>query len=388
MAVQASTLAGSVPDTREQVRTRSRILAMDALRGIALLLMALDHASFFVGAGLQAESYGGLPVTLQSIAYWGSGLLTNLASPIFWLLSGISLALFEAGRQRKGASDWSITRFMLIRAAIVLILDLTICNVFWMGQTPYVHVLTTMAVSIAILSVARLLPTQVLFGLTVAILLVYQAFLGWITPQLAAEQTQGFTQAFWLTYSYDTRPAIGFPVLGWGVLMWLGFVLGRHQSRAWVQRPMTWIALGTGLLALWLGLRLIGGYGDLGAFAAGNHWSQFLIMSKAPPSLTYLLFNLGFAALILAAFYARQAWLERYPFHWLVVVGQVSLFFYVAHIVVYNLIAHVVNALPLPGPRVIWGYGTWAAGVGILLLLGHTYRRVRLRYPRSLLRYL
>ena len=78
-----------------QVSAGSRITAIDALRGLALALMALTHAAFFIGVGMQAESYGGQRVYLQSPPYRISGLLTTLASPIFFCLAGVSLALLE-----------------------------------------------------------------------------------------------------------------------------------------------------------------------------------------------------------------------------------------------------------------------------------------------------
>ncbi len=389
MATQVSRVSAAVAVPRDQARAQGRILAIDALRGVALVLMALAHASFFMGAGLQAESYGGQPVFLQGPAYWGSALITHLASPIFWLLSGVSLALLEAGQRRKQLPESAITRFMLIRAGIILALDLTVCSIFWLGKTPYVHVLTTMAISMALLSVARLLPERVLLALTLVVLVAYQGYLSLIAPQLAANVPQSLLQALWLTYSYNTTPAIGFPVVGWGVLMWLGFWLGRRQGLPQLQRPLTWVAIAGGLLGLWLLLRLLGGYGDLGHFGqVGSSWVHFLVMSKAPPSLSYLAFNLGIAALILAAFHARVAWLERFPGQWLVMVGQVSLFFYVAHIIVYNLVAQVLLQMPLPGPRIIWGYVAWLLGMGVLLLLGYHYRKLRKRHPQSFLRYL
>jgi hypothetical protein len=66
-----------------QVGAGSRITVIDALHGMALALMVLPHAAFFIGVGMQAESYGGQRVYLQSPPYWISGLLTTLASPIF-----------------------------------------------------------------------------------------------------------------------------------------------------------------------------------------------------------------------------------------------------------------------------------------------------------------
>lgn len=368
-----------------QTATSSRILAIDGLRGLALALMALDHGAFFVGAGLQAESYGGQPVALQSPAYWLSGLLTNLASPIFFLLGGYSLALYAAAQARKGRPASATTSYILIRAAVILILDLTICNLFWRGATPYVHVLTAIAASMVILSVLRFLPARALAGVAIAALLVHQTLIGAMADSLAAGREQGLWQAFWLTYSYDTVPAIGFAVLGWGPLLWLGYALGQLQGRQALQRPRTWIIAGLALLALWLGLRLIGGLGDLGPFGqVGNTFGHFFVMSKAPPSIAYFAFNLGIAALLLAAFYAWPRLLDGGPLRWLVLIGQVSLFFYVAHIVVYNLISQLFGLVSLPGPRIVWGYLAWATGLALLLPLATWYRGMRKRYPTVL----
>lgn len=388
MAAQATSISEAVALPRERAAGAGRIVVIDALRGAALLLMALDHASFFVGAGLQAESYGGQPVALQSAPYWLSGLLTNLASPIFFLLGGYSLALYGAAQRRKGNSEWATTRYMLVRAAVILALDLTICSAFWRGDAPYAHVLTALAASMVILSVLCLLPAAALAGVAVTILLIHQALIGSMAGVLAAGAPQPFWQAFWLTYSYETVPPTHFAVLGWGPLMWLGYALGRLQGNPALRAPRTWALAGGGLLALWLGLRLAGGFGDLGAFGViGSSPAHLLVMSKAPPSLAFFAFNLGIAALLLAGFYAWPGLTSNGPLRWLVLVGQVSLFFYVTHIVIYNLVSQMLGLVSLPGPRIIWGYAAWVIGLAVLLPLGAWYREIRKRHPR-VLRYL
>jgi len=375
----------SIALPRERAASTGRIVAIDALRGVALLLMALDHASFFVGAGLQAESYGGQPVTLQSAPYWMSGLLTNLASPIFFLLGGYSLALYAAAQRRKGRPEHATTRYILIRAGLILALDLTICNLFWRGATPYVHVLTAIAATMAVLSLLRFLPPLVLAGISLTVLGLHQIAIGSLAGALAAGAPQPFWQAFWLTYSYDTRPALGFAVLGWGPLLWLGYAIGTLQGRAALRRPRTWAAAGISLLGVWLALRLAGGFGDLGAFGAvGDSAAHFLVMSKAPPSLAFFAFNLGIAALLLAGFYAWPGLTSNGPLRWLALVGQVSLFFYVMHIVIYNLISQMLGLVSLPGPRIIWGYAAWLIGLAVLLPLGAWYREIRKRHPHVL----
>jgi len=330
-----------------QVGAGSRITAIDALRGVALALMALTHAAFFIGVGMQAESYGGQRVYLQSPPYWISGLLTTLASPIFFCLAGVSLALLEQSRVRKSASPWAVSRFILARAGVIMALDLTICAWLWLGKMPYIHVLTAMGL-----------------GMSLA-------------------------QALFLTYSYETHPPVGFPVLGWGPVMWLGFVLGRNLSQPMLRQPRTWIVIGGGLLLLWLALRLIGGYGDLGAYRAGDSLPHFLVMSKAPPSLSYLAFKLGIAALIFAALIAFPTLVDAGLLRLLTLIGQTSLFFYVMHIVVYHVLAQCFFLFDPPElPGIMYGYAVWALGMAALIPLCARYRALRKRYPESVLRYL
>jgi uncharacterized membrane protein len=97
MTIRTSLPVATISTTIENPveRTTARITAIDALRGMALALIALTHAAFFIGVGMQAESYGGQRMYLQSPPYWISGLLTTLASPIFFCLAGVSLAPLE-----------------------------------------------------------------------------------------------------------------------------------------------------------------------------------------------------------------------------------------------------------------------------------------------------
>lgn len=66
-----------------QNKTSSRLIVLDMLRGIAMLLMALDHAAFFSLTGMTAESYNGIKPKLETWPHILSGLLTNIATPIF-----------------------------------------------------------------------------------------------------------------------------------------------------------------------------------------------------------------------------------------------------------------------------------------------------------------
>jgi uncharacterized membrane protein len=305
----------------------NRILAIDAMRAIALFAMALDHAAASVWVSLQAESYGGQVAVLQSWPYWVSGLFTNLAAPTFWLLSGVSIALFAASRRRRGISEWDITRHLLIRAGVIIVLDLTICELAWAGNGPYLHVLTSIGIGLAVVTLARLLPNimiAILFGGT---LLLYQVFLP--TFGIALSQTDNFLAALLLTYSTEIWPAVEFSTAGWATLMGLGYLLGQLVLEQKLSTPKPWLIGGAALLVLWFLLRIFGGFGDLTPFQQGQAWYYFVIMSKTPPALSYFSFNLGIASLMMGGLMYYSNWLTRKPFTWLVTTGQVALFFFV-----------------------------------------------------------
>lgn len=362
-----------------------RIVAIDALRGTALILMGLVHTAAFVYANIQAETYGGQPAVLQSWPYWVSALVTTIAAPVFWMLSGTSVALLEASRRRTGESEGEITRFLVIRAALLVVFDLTIADWAWSGGGPYTHILLSLAVSLIILSVLRRLPIKVIGFILFAMVLGYQLALPWIAENLS--QTPNLILAFLLGYRTTPWPAVEFSLLGWGPLMGLGYILGRFINNPVFNRAQTWIAAGLGLLTVSFGLRALGLFGDLVPYSPDQPWYYFLVMSKTPPSLTYLTFKLGLASMIMAflvAFYPR---LQTIPGRWLVICGQASLFFFIMHIMVYNVVSQTIMALNLPGPGIVRAYLAWLAGLGILIPLTRWYHGVRRSHPKSVLRY-
>ncbi len=364
----------------------ARLFAIDALRGLAIVAMALDHAAASVLVSLQAESYGGFTPQLGNWPSWVLGLFTNIASPTFWFLAGVSMTLYAQGRLRKGDDNWEITRFFLIRAVVLAVLDLTVAWLAWRGGTPYTHVLLSIGVSIAIVSLLRLAPSLVVAVVGFAWVILYQFAL----PTLAAHfnQSVAYWQAFLLYFSYETFPATEFAIFGWGSLIALGSAFGTIVRKPWLQRGRPWLFIGAGLFALWAALRASAGFGDLWHYDAALPPYYWLIMNKTPPSLTFLLFNFGVTSWVYALFLARPQWLSMRPFVWLVTLGQVALFAFVVHLVIYGLLGQVAGLLPVTAPGVVKAMSVWLIGLAILLPLCAWYRSFRRARPNTLLRYL
>jgi uncharacterized membrane protein len=365
---------------------QGRLTMVDAWRGIALLLMALEHAVNDTGGTVLAETYLGQPTQIAFSQSFLVGLLTNLAAPTFFLLGGVSVALLVSARLRRGASQWSITRFLLIRATVLIVLDLTLCAWFWPDAKGNTHVLLTLGLGILTLSILRFLPDIWLGSLIVMVGVGYQT---WLTSMpLPFPPPANIVQQLLLVPSYTLWPASEFPLLGWCVLMWGGYLIGRHIQSPYLRQPHTWLLSGLIMLGGWLLLRLLGGWGDYDPYASSLPWYYFFVMSKAPPSLTYLLFNIGWSFVLFAALLGFAVHFEaRRPGQWIIALGQVSLFVYVMHLAVYGVLGGVVQSFNLRLSPQYQGYIVWIVGLVLLIPLAYGYRRLRRTYPKSVLRY-
>jgi hypothetical protein len=172
--------------------------------------------------------------------------------------------------------------------------------------------------------------------------------------------------------------------------MALGLLVGRRFSSPRLRSPAAWLAAGAGLLLAWLALRLAGGYGNFHRFEEGEPWYWFFIMTKGPPSLVYMLFNLGLMALGLAGLLALADRVGRPPLRWLVELGQAPLFVYVIHFGLYEVLGRTLApCLSAVGLRSLAGFGVfWLVGLAPIVPLAVIYRRLKKAHPESVLQYL
>ena len=104
----------------EKTDSRSgRFFPVDALRGLIIILMALDHANYFVAHKHSPGEYWGgmLPVYDTSLAFM-TRFVTHLAAPGFFFLMGVGMYLFTEARQKHGWGKWAVIRHFLIRGII------------------------------------------------------------------------------------------------------------------------------------------------------------------------------------------------------------------------------------------------------------------------------
>ena len=113
-----------------------RLLALDALRGLIMILMALDHANWFIAQKHSIGEYWGGPYPVyHDVLAFLTRLATHPCAPGFAFLMGVGMMLFAESRKARGWSKWDIWRDLLIRGALLITLQFIVVNRAW-GLTP------------------------------------------------------------------------------------------------------------------------------------------------------------------------------------------------------------------------------------------------------------
>lgn len=383
----SSTPAAAVP----------RIEAPDALRGLIMFLMALDHAADFV-AGHHATEIWGLPIPQYTSALaFVTRLVSHLAAPGFFLLMGMGMALFAASRRARGWSERRIARHFAVRGLVLAVVDLLLVSPAFLisgvsnsspDAGPLVPgeggslwfgfgVLTALGFSMLLGGVLLRTGAAACTAIGIAVVMACQVLVPgaeavnepypvWLRVLLIPGQTGGF-----LTI-YSVLPWFGVCALGIGA----GELLRRDPARCLRWAP----AAGVAALLLFGLLRSLGGFGNTHP-AAGADWIAILSVTKYPPSIAFLLLTLGVNALLLGLL----AYLGRSPdglgsLAWpLLVLGRAPLFFYVLHLWLYTAVG-----LAIPGDTsLLVMYPIWIGGVALLLPACVRYDRFKRGRPED-----
>src|SRR2546428_123721 len=181
---------------------------------------------------------------------------------------------------------------------------------------------------------------------------------------------------------------VAYPLLPWLAIMMLGWAFGRYLPTApRVVAEHRLLGAGLAALALFVVVRGLNGYGNMRLLREDGSLVQWLHVSKYPPSLSFTALELGLAALCLATFLGidRRAPAAAHLLRPLAVLGQTALFFYLVHVHVLMLGAHVLGAAHRSGLG-----ATYAASfVAVVLLypLCARYRDYKQARPEGWPRY-
>lgn len=368
---------------------RTRINSIDILRGIVMVVMALDHVRDY----FHKEALTDDPLNLDTTTPWlfFTRFITHFCAPTFVFLAGTSAFLMGQRKSKKELSN-----FLLSRGIWLVLVEIVIVTLGWSFNPLYnvllLQVIWAIGISMIILGLLVRLPFQVIlvFGLLVVFghnLLDY--------PEAAQKNN---VNVFWkfahnarfyfLPYAENKNSGIlvAYAFLPWTGLMALGYCLG-----AWYKstvpgevRRRRLIMLGVGLLLLFVLLRFINAYGD--PFPWHSHprgplysFFSFMNVNKYPPSLLFMCVTIGTSLIFLALLEKMRAgWTSFFMTY-----GRVPFFYYILHLYLIHILCVIAffasgyGSSQIVSPQSLFlfrpptfGFNLWVVyGVWILVIL-------------------
>ena len=310
----------------------SRLLAVDALRGAVMIIMALDHVRDFVHRGAMSGASPTAIATTTPVLFL-TRWVTHLCAPVFMLTAGMGAYFYlnrnspaEAGH-RKARLAW----FLISRGLWLIVLEVTLMQLaynFDVASTYPIFLLVLWALGACMIVLAGLiwLPIPLIAGLSIAVIVLHHLADG--------VRVQG---AWILLHQVGAFPFAGrlaiapYPLVPWFAVMALGFCLGPVFSWDPPTRRRFLLRAGIAATIAFLVVRVINAYGDPSRWAWESSATltvlSFLNTSKYPPSLLFLLMTLG-PALVLLSWLGDRQLSRSNP---LIVFGRVPLFYFVLH---------------------------------------------------------
>ncbi len=317
-----------------------RVASVDILRGLIMIIMALDHTrDFFHVTAMIADPLD--PATTNPALFF-TRFITHYCAPGFVFLSGLSAWLSSRKKTKAEASV-----FLVKRGAWLVIVEVTLVT---LGITfnPFYNFIVLQviwAIGWSMIILGFLMRISYKVVLWVGILLVLgHNILDYFSPP--ANSTLTYLMGTLLTsqgmfLSIDNTHTIGifYAILPWTGLMLLGYCMGVWFQKDFPAKKRQRLLLITGVAAtiLFIVLRLARGYGDPGAWD-GNSLYSFLNTSKYPPSLQFSCMTIGPALILLSLMEnIRAGWTRVVS-----VYGRVPFFYYILHFYLLHTILVIV----------------------------------------------
>ncbi|MDQ6626756.1 MAG: heparan-alpha-glucosaminide N-acetyltransferase domain-containing protein [Verrucomicrobiota bacterium] len=327
---------------------RPRVESVDVLRGLVMVIMALDHTRDYF------SSYDGSPTdaaTAPGMIFF-TRWVTHLCAPTFVFLAGTSIYLQFLRKSRP-----QLARFLVSRGVWLMVLELLVVSSL-LTFHPSVHfvflqVIWVTGISMILMAALIYLPVPLVGAFGAIPVLAHNAF-DWVRPERFGP-VAGTIWRLLHVPGFLVAPASGnfwmalYPLIPWPGIMALGFAFGVFLQRAPAQRQRVTLLLGGASLFLFSLLRSTNLYGDplpwRHQVSAERTFMSFMDVQKYPPSLLYVLVTLGVSLLLLAAFdrwHSRDIFLPVRSI--LSVYGRVPFFYYVLHFTSIHLAALLTTA--------------------------------------------
>ena len=333
----------------------SRIWSVDVLRGLVMVVMALDHTrDYLTYLRFQPED-----LARSYPALFFTRWITHFCAPLFFFLAGTGAYLLRSKSETTGR----VATFLWTRGVWLIVLEFTVIEYAWtFVPWHFGGVIWSLGCAMIILGVLVWLPEPVILAFGLLVVGAHD-----LTDGVKLQSLGSFAPLWSLLHRTGTVPHteffVLFPILPWAAVMALGYVFGRVLLRSGENRRRLTLRLGLVATLLFVCLRAFNAYGNptadvafnsAGAWHSQASWAMtlvaFLDVEKYPPSLQFLLMTLG-PSLIFLAYLDRVrpgSTIEKI-LRPLLIFGRVPLFFYVLHLYAIHVLA-IILALAFHQP--------------------------------------
>ena len=327
---------------------RPRISSIDSMRGLVMLFMLIDHVRERIYLHMQVADP--MDIESTSIDLFFTRMLAHLCAPVFVFLTGLSAWLYS---HQSSGEVRSSSNFLFKRGIFLIAMEVTLINFSWMGEyhTLWLQVMWAIGISMIVLAVMVKLPMWLIAA--VGFIIVFGHNL--LTPINFEPGETGF---YLWTILHDRaylisdgvlRVRASYPVLPWIGVILLGYFTGQLYNKNIESnfRVNFLVKLGLGCLALMLVLRGFNIYGETLPWEYGEStiytFMSFFNFTKYPPSLNFLLMNLGISFLLMAWFERIDG--DRKAIQILKTYGAAPMFFYIVHLYTLLIVYWVLIAI-------------------------------------------
>lgn len=318
----------------------TRIESIDLLRGIVMVIMALDHVRSYFYYGSFFNSPTNLDTTTPALFF--TRFITHYCAPVFVFLAGTSAYLYGSKKTKT-----QLFKFLFTRGLWLIFLEVVVNNFIWTFDIGYsftvLQVIWAIGISMIFLSLLIYLPKKAILFVGFLLIFGHNLLDGIVFQGQSFDAILGyiFHQEQFIVLGTNRAIIFKYPILPWIGLMALGYCFGTLYRREFnVEIRKKWLLrLGVGAILLFVLLRGTNIYGDLFPWTTQDTISKtimsFFKVTKYPPSLAFILITIGPSLLFL---YVAEQWKNKLT-DFFIVFGRVPLFYYFLHVLVIHLFA-------------------------------------------------
>lgn len=369
---------------------KKRIESIDIMRGIVMVIMALDHSRDF----LTNNDYDPTDLSKASSILFLTRFITHFCAATFVFLAGTSAFLSLS----RGKTKNEAARFLLSRGLWLVLLELTVIRFGWMMDLNYhflfLQVIWAIGVSMLVLAALIYLPLPVIAAFGFILIFGHDLldhFTGSGLPTV--ERTiWDFLHISGIVNFGPVNVMVFYPLVPWVGIMAIGYCFGSLYKMDAARRQKLLMIFGSAAIVLFIAIRAFNFYGDPANWTDQHIWYRnilsFIDVSKYPPSLDYVLVTLGPVMLLLAALEHVKNKLSDI----FLIYGRVPLFYYILHLYLLRLLTVATFIIDNKQRGYSFNLGivyiVWALAVFILYFPCHWFMRYKQTHRAWWLSYL